>query len=164
MEQDIKGIQEIIDKAYEDGCHHIDSWSVAYDIVRAGYRLPEQTDKREAVKETRLITDDCHIDGLREKVIPLWPTLYTYQQNELRILCDEQRKLTSVQILSLFPDEEAIRKAVARDMSDGYKCARHCELMKKLLVAYPEVKLDLYLKSITPHGKDIKSGLYEVKR
>lgn len=26
-------IKDIIDKAYEEGVHHLDSWSTAYDIV-----------------------------------------------------------------------------------------------------------------------------------
>ena len=74
---------------------------------------------KEQVADTRLVTHDSFTDGLRGRVIPLWETLYTYQKNELRILCDEQRKLTTKEILNLFKAE--IDKLTVIDATDIYK-------------------------------------------
>ena len=52
-----------------------------------------------SIKMNRLLTDDCHVDGLREKVIPKWDIKYTHEQNELRLACEAQRDLTRAETL-----------------------------------------------------------------
>ena len=97
---------------------------------------------RQEILETRLVTDDCYVDGLREKAIPLWETKYTHEKNELRIACDEQRKLTMEETISLIKerikgtlltDEELVRTTecespeyLENEGADCPYCSNHC--------------------------------------
>lgn len=45
---------------------------------------------RTMLEGIRLVTDDCYNDGLRERVIPLWDTMLTWQKQLLREVCESQ--------------------------------------------------------------------------
>ena len=61
---------------------------------------------------TRLLSDDCYVDGLREKSIPLWATKYIHEQNELRLACEAQAKLTREELIKEI--EEGIEQLLIR--------------------------------------------------
>lgn len=59
----------------------------------------------------------------------------------------------AAKILSLIqPLVDRAVKERMRDITEHYKCKAECEVLNKILHAYPEVKLDLYLKTTTPQA------------
>jgi len=98
----------------------------------------------EEIANQRLITDDSYTDGLREKIIPLWPTLYTYQQNSLRILCDEQRTLTGQSIAQTASNAmlEYLTSVKGKEVSEAYTKAAKA-VTKQVAEAVEKERIDI---------------------
>lgn len=63
-------------------------------IAQRQAEISFEAGKRYLYGDGRLITDDGHMDGLREEVIPLWGAKTVFQEEELRRVCEAQERIT----------------------------------------------------------------------